>query len=160
MGLLTSLHRDDWAAAHAILSQAAANQQPLNMINEAQFVVCLDADPDLVPDEAEHSHVLRHMLTGGTGFLIVKKKIRVLPGFKVVKQLTRCVDLSEFQGPPYLSLKCFLLFPPAIFLLFFFLLPQAVSNRWFDKLQLIVNSNGLGGMLMEHTPLDAPAAVE
>jgi hypothetical protein len=33
-------------------------------------------------------------------------------------------------------------------------------NRWFDKLMLIVNSNGLGGMLMEHTPLDAPAAVE
>jgi carnitine O-acetyltransferase len=62
VGLLTSMHRDTWAAARArLLACGAHNEAVFQSVGSAAFVLCLDRP---LPAHATASDQLRHVLTG------------------------------------------------------------------------------------------------
>lgn len=99
VGLLTSAHRDDWAAVHAELEKNAANRRSLQAIRTAILVLNLD-------DAAPRTH-------------------------------TETIELTLHGGGA----------------------AGESTNRWFDKMQIIVAKNGKGGILFEHSPLDAVVGI-
>jgi carnitine O-acetyltransferase len=54
LGLLTTEHRDIWAAARADLLKNPSNQDPLETLESAAFLLCLDDTSPLSLEDVSH----------------------------------------------------------------------------------------------------------
>ncbi|GFH49996.1 hypothetical protein CTEN210_06472 [Chaetoceros tenuissimus] len=135
IGVLTTLQRDEWAKARYQLVQSSeTNKSSLGVIDSALFVLVLD---DYFPKDVHDAAA--NMLHGThTMNEVEEDKKNQASGrelrYSFDKDLISSKAVREYQS-------------------------GTCCNRWYDKLQIIVCSDGSSGINFEHSAIDGHTAL-
>ena len=149
IGVLTTLPRNEWAKArYQLVHSSESNKSALEVIDSALFVLVLDDfHPDSVHDAAANmlhgTHVMKEMkdfdsnANGGHGYasasMTMTNSAHALYTSNDVKA-SQSGLVREYQA-------------------------GTCCNRWYDKLQIIVCSDGSAGINFEHSAIDGHTAL-
>eukprot|EP00546_Thalassionema_frauenfeldii_P007395 CAMPEP_0178911088 /NCGR_PEP_ID=MMETSP0786-20121207/9479_1 /TAXON_ID=186022 /ORGANISM="Thalassionema frauenfeldii, Strain CCMP 1798" /LENGTH=733 /DNA_ID=CAMNT_0020583453 /DNA_START=97 /DNA_END=2298 /DNA_ORIENTATION=- len=130
IGVLTTLDRNKWALARKkLISHSEENKSALEMIDSALFVLVLD---DFEPEDIHDAAA--NMLHGT--HILKENRFDSNEENGLLASLEKLPQLSESY---YQAGTC--------------------CNRWYDKLQIIVCSDGRAGINFEHSAIDGHTAL-
>jgi len=138
IGVLTTLPRNEWAKArYQLVHSSDANKSALEVIDSALFVLVLDDFyPDSVHDAAANilhgTHVMKKMNK-------VNEQKKSMAMTESAHAANDCKSYPSGQACEYQAGTC--------------------CNRWYDKLQIIVCSDGSAGINFEHSAIDGHTAL-
>jgi len=138
IGVLTTLPRNEWAKArYQLVNSSDANKSALEVIDSALFVLVLDDFyPDSVHDAAANmlhgTHVMkeRNIANVQEESMTMTESAHAANDIKLYPSGNTC----EYQA-------------------------GTCCNRWYDKLQIIVCSDGSAGINFEHSAIDGHTAL-
>ena len=130
VGVLTSLTRSKWAKARdGIVCHSAHNRSALAILDAALFVLVLD---DIVPRDIHEAAA--NCLHGTYNVETTDKKVQGGGGAGEEKITDKHKQQQQQQQHDFQAGTC--------------------TNRWYDKLQLIVCKDGSAGVNFEHSAID------
>ena len=158
LGVLTTLPRKQWAKArHQLIHTIEENKSALEVIDTALFVLVLDDFyPENVHDAAANmlhgTHVIKEIVVGGEdadeknsghSYARSSSAFSSAQSDEGLAQLRSRVGSSSASAPSQI----------------FEYQAGTCCNRWYDKLQIIVCSDGSAGINFEHSSIDGHTAL-
>uniref|UniRef100_A0A914XCN8 Choline/carnitine acyltransferase domain-containing protein n=1 Tax=Plectus sambesii TaxID=2011161 RepID=A0A914XCN8_9BILA len=111
IGIVSSDNRDDWARVYQRLKRNSGNEQSLEAIETALFVVCLDKPTTHGPDRTDGDEQARQSLHGGgsesnSGNRWFDKTLQFVIGHNGYSGL--CYEHTPAEGPPVANIMDFI----------------------------------------------------